>query len=237
MSPFIQAQDYIITNKGDTIKGRVSFLMVGKMEQANLKGESKATFSPISVREVFMRNERYKPVQHAGEIQFMKILRDGYLSYLSFRLQGGQTYDGRLLHLRDGRAIEIATIGFKKQMNNFLLDCPAIMAQIENGELSRNDIEKIVDGYNACIEKVSSARVEKAVTTSNNKSKLDILQDLMADVSKSDLSNKDDLIDMLNDAGEKINQGKKPNNYLIKILKQSLAANAEWLSKFESVLQ
>jgi len=236
-SPRLFAQtDFLVNTKGDTLRGQISFQQVGQIEQALVKGKKRETISAIYVREVFLKGNRFKPVQFSGTVKFMQVLTEGYLSLLAFQPQGIMNYDGRLLQMRDGRSIEAPTIGFKKQMINFLKDCPALTAQIQEGTFDRKDLDKIIAYYNGYISEKTVSVQAQAKSEFKQTSKLEILSALKTEIEKSELESKQDALDMLLDMEEKIKGNKTIPPYLSKALKNSLGSRVDWIGKVEEIL-
>ena len=149
----LSAQDFLITTKGDSIKGTINFQLIGKIEIANIKASKREIVSAINTREVFLKGKRFKPVQFNGSILFMQILTEGYLSLLAFQPPNIMTYDGRLLQKKDGQLLEVPGIGFKKSMAKFFSDCPDLANKINAGEFGSKDLTEIINQYNILISK------------------------------------------------------------------------------------
>ena len=69
--------DYLITVRGDTLKGTISFQHVGVVDQVLIKRTKREILQPTGVREVLLKGVRYKPVQFSSSIKFMQVLTDG----------------------------------------------------------------------------------------------------------------------------------------------------------------
>jgi hypothetical protein len=228
--------DYVIHAKGDTLKGKLSFNLVGNIEQVLVKAEKRQTISAISVREVMLKGIKYKPVQFAGTVKFMQILTDGYLSLLAYQPANVMNYDGRLLQKRDGQLIDMPSLGFKKQMSNFLIDNPGLASQIQDGTLGRNDLSKIIFDYNSFISGKTDSLKTQYKNESKQKSKLDLLTDLKTEIEKSDLESKQNALDMITDMEGKIKANKEIPSYLANGLQDMLKGNAELKTKLDSLL-
>ena len=237
--PFcISAQaDYLVNTRGDTLKGQISFQLVGNLEQALVKGVKRETFSAVVVREVFLKGNRYKPVQYAGTIKFMQIISDGYLSLLAFQPQGIMNYDGRLLQKRDGSVLEVPSLGFKKQMSSFLKDHDPLAKKITDGTLDRKDLDKIISEYNQFIAGKTNAVAVQSKIEMKQKSKLELLNDLKTEIDITALESKADVMDMLADVEEKIKGNKPLPNYLVQALKGRISNQALVQSKFEILME
>lgn len=236
-----RAQGYLVTTKGDTIKGKINFQLLSRIEMANVKGATKETISATSVRSVFTNGKHYKPVQFNGTIQFMEILIDGYLSLLGFKQPNAVLYEGRVLQKRDGKIIEVANIGFKKQVSSFLSDAPNLSKEILDGNLVARDLQEIINQYNAFIEKQtlpksnSASANEMVQNNAASKTKIDLLEALRLDIEKSDLPQKQDALDILLDWSEKIKNNKPIPPYLQKALKTSVDLRTEFLIRIDEL--
>jgi hypothetical protein len=230
-------QDFVVTQAGDTLNGKVSFQMLGKIEQVQVKGQTKESISAIQVRMAAMKGKFYRPVQFSGSVQMMEIMIDGYLSLLAFRPPSVMSYDGRLLLMRDGRNTEVPSIGFKKYLSSFLNDSPELSNRIKEGELARTDIEKIVTEYNAIIEKNTQADKQQSVVAEKQKSKIEILNELQTEIEQSDIESKKDLLEMLNEVKDKISNDKAIPTYLSNSLKEGLKSKAQMAEKLERFLK
>ena len=233
----IAQRDYLVTVKGDTVTGQISLQQFGTVEQALVKRDKREIFSAINVREVFLKGIRYKPLQYAGVIKFMQILSDGYLSLLAFQPQGIMNYDGRLLQMRDGRMLELPTLGFKKQMSNFLKDNESLVTKIQDGTLDRKDLDKIIAEYNGAITAKKVSNEVQSQITMKQKSSLELLTDLKTEIEKSDLVSRLDVLDMMADLEEKIKSNKTVPAYLLKGIKSSLETKPGLLAKFDELIK
>lgn len=228
--------DYLINTKGDTLRGKISFSHVGKIEQAVVKGTKKTSVAGTSVREIFLKGVYYKPVQFAGAIKFMQIITEGYLSLLAFQPEGLMNYDGRLLQKKDGAIMEVPSLGFKKQMSNFLKDNDPLAIKIQNGTLGRGDLDAIISEYNSFISgKTATSKTQNQLIT-KQKSKLDLVADLKSEIEKSGMEGKQNALDMMVDVEGKIKSNSEIPTYLTNGLKEILKGNTDLLSKLETLL-
>ena len=228
--------DYLITTKGDTLRGKISLSSLGKIEQAVVKGSRKTAVPGTAVREIYLRGVRYKPVQFAGAIKFMQIKTEGYLSLLAFQPDGLMNYDGRLLQKKDGSLIEVPSLTFKKQMSAFLKDHESLATQIQDGTLGRGDLDKIISEYNSFITGKTASIKAQAQIEGKQKSKLDLLTDLRNDMGTKEFEAKQNALDMLTDIEGKIKANSEIPSYLTNGLKEILKGNTDLLSKLETLL-
>lgn len=214
------AQDYIVTTKGDTLRGSIKLLTFDRLDKVQWKdGKSKAVYSALQVRSIYLDGEYYKPVAIDRNVQFMKTLKPGYLSLMAFRVGSQTTYDGRYLLKMDGTGIELPNLAFKKVMANFLSDCQQVQDRIKDEKLQRKDLDMILEAYNDCFqektviaERARSAP-EKSETFTTLKSKVETAQNV---------ANRQDALDLLNDIIAKLKRGETVPNYQVEALKSFL---------------
>jgi len=154
-------QDYLVTNKGDTLRGKIKIMSYDQLDRVQIaQQKKKTTLTARQVKAVFTGSETYHPHQGDHTIRFMKLIKSGYLSLYAFREENQNFYSGRYLVKRDGAASEVPNLSFKRNMAEFLRDCPEIREKIKSGEYGRKDLDQIIDAYNGCIENNAVMRKE-----------------------------------------------------------------------------
>jgi hypothetical protein len=232
-----QAQ-YLVTTRNDTIRGDLKMLTFGQVDQIVTEvNNKKKVYKAMEVKSLLLDGELYKPMSYENSIHFFKLLKSGYLSYYAFRPANQITYSGFYLAKLDGRGIEVPGLAFKKVMSNFLQDCPQVVEKIKAEELKRNDLQQIIDAYNACIEsKTTSAYVSTEKVPVDNE-KLRALRNLQLKVnSQENLSNKKDITDLLSDLSDKVGKQQTVPNYQIEALKGYLTGNDQTRDELEKVI-
>ena len=229
-------EDFIVTTKGDTLRGRVSFQQIGNIEQVLVKGDKRQTFSSMQIRIANVKGQAYKPIQFSGKVQMMQVVTNGYLSLLAFQPPGVMNYDGRLLALRDGRMLEVPTIGFKKHLSAFLSDDADLAQKIKEGELERKNLDAIIEAYNTFIEKNTEINDQKTKEEDKTKIKLEALEEIKEAITTSDMESKDETLEMLNEVKDKISTGKSVPQYLSNALLDKLQFDPELIKKLEGIL-
>jgi len=232
------AQDYLVTNRTDTLRGEIKLLTFGQMDQVQISiDKKKKVYKPMQVKSIFLDGEFYRPLTYDNSIRFMKVLKAGYLSYYAFRLPNQTIYDGRYLVKMDGQGVETPNLGFKKVITNFLEDCPEVTAKVKADELKRSDIEKIIDEYNACIEKKTEISHHANIAQQTGDVKLDAIKKLQAKVeAQEELNGKKDITDLLADISDKITRQQTIPNYQLEALKGLLKDNEPTKEELEKVI-
>jgi hypothetical protein len=234
-----EAQDFLVTTKGDTIFGETRPVTFSTEKKVTIvdKEKKKSTYSMFQIRTYSNRKEIFVPVRTAAGFAFMKVIKPGYLSLLKFQLENQVTYDGQYLLKKDGTGIEVPNLTFKKTLTKFLGDCADVTKRIENGDLGKNDMEDIVDEYNACVSKRTE---DQRLILSDKKvaeekiSSWDVLESKIK--SKDDFKGKTDALDMIAEIKSKITRKEKVPNFMIEGLKSSLS-DAEVDAELDSALK
>lgn len=219
------AQDYVLTAKGDTLKGEVKMFVNGadKRVQVTQDDKKKTTFNILQVKSFVQRKEQYRPVKFGDTYVFMKLLKEGYLSLYGFQLNGQLTYDGRYLLKLDGKGMEVPNLGFKKNMTKFLSECTEVSSQIEAGKYGYSDLNAIIDQFNKCIN--SNTFAQMGSTTQSEKTptvKLDQWEALETKIQASNLAGKNDALDMVKEIKNKLSKGEQIPKFLSEALKSAL---------------
>lgn len=225
ISGITNAQDYLVTAKGDTLKGKVKMLVNGldKRVQVTQSDKKKQTFTILQIRSFYLQGENYRPVKFADSYVFMKLLKQGYLSLYAFQMKGQLTYDGRYLLKMDNQGMEVPNLGFKKGMARFLSECPELTTQIEDGNRGYKELDKIIDEFNTCINTKTNALAYSPTNADARVSvNLDHWNALEAKVQNSSLPEKNDALDMIKDIKNKLGKGEQVPKFLTEALKGAL---------------
>lgn len=236
---FSNSQDYVVTAKGDTIYGAVKSLSYGpeKKVQVTASNKKKSVYTIFQTQAFSLNGDTYRPVKRENGYTFMKVIKPGYLTLYAFQPENQVAYDGLFLMRKDGIGLEVPNLTFKKQMRNYLQDCPEVSAKIENGELNKKSLDKIVDEYNACIHQRTTDHLKQAIKTEQTTKKISAWDVLEAKVKdKPDFEGKSDGLDMISDIKNKIKNGEKVPNFLLEGLKSSLA-KAELNEEIDNALK
>lgn len=222
LSVATQAQnDFVVTSKLDTIFGKPRILSYDLIDRVQIEvNKKKESFTALQVYSVTIDSQVYKPIQYENKIYLMKLVKSGYLSLYAFRLENQTTYDGRFMTKLDGTSIEVPNLSFKKFMVNFLNDCSTIVSKIKSGDLSKKELDKIIDEYNECITNLNK---EKVIPSSEVNEKSVAITKLIGKIEAEDFTSKKDALDLLKDIQSKVNNNEPVPNYLTDGLKGYLA--------------
>jgi hypothetical protein len=232
---FCQA-NYLITIKGDTLRGDVKILSYDLVDRVQLVADKKKkSFTALEARTVFLDKKLYHSIPYDGRYKFMILLKNGYLSLYGFRVEKQFAYDGRYLVKRDGEAIEVPNLRFKKSMQEFLKDCSTVREQIKNGQLGRKNLDTLLTLYNSCIDQNTQQLRLAEQTVSKGEVSLPALETLRSQVEKSTLSSRQDILDLVNDIDAKVKSRQPVPNYLVEGLKGYLA-NTEYKEDLEILM-
>ena len=220
----VDAQDYVLTNRGDSVVGQVKPLLFGPEKKVQVTGENKekTSFSIFEVRSFSSEGEIYHPVKGEAGYVFMKLLQPGYLSLYAYQLENQSRFDGLFLKKMDGATLVVPNLGFKKYLGKFLEDCPDVVTRIKEGELTRKNLPEVIDAYNACVgdrtvdhEKVIAEKKEQTTVIS-------AWDALEVQVEAADFSEKNNALEMIAEIRKKIRDKEKIPNFLVEGLKSSL---------------
>ncbi|HWA34043.1 MAG TPA: hypothetical protein VG737_07935 [Cyclobacteriaceae bacterium] len=235
------AQDYVITQKNDTLRGKVNIQTYGPIDHVQVirTDKKKTVFTATQVTTVNLNNEIYNPVRTAYGYRMMKLVRPGFVSlYLGRRATGpsdtGFYYDTQFLVKRDGNSIEVPSLSFKKTIGNFLSECANIKHKIDKEDLGRADLDQIITEFNTCIEaQTMESKVKPPLE--NDDPKILQLKELQARIQESSLTGKKDALEILTDVTSKVKLHQNVPNYQIDGLKNILKESPELLGDFEKL--
>lgn len=230
--------DYAITAKGDTLRGDVRILPSDLADQLQIKiNKRKKVYLCTEVITVVQNGTRYKTVKFDNRFRYMTLLKDGFLSLYGFRMPQQTGYDGRYLQMRDGRGLEMPNLTFKRSLSKFLDDCPVVSERVKNGDLGRNEIDKIIDEYNTCLQFKSTKRNVEVPASSAILSNTQEVDNLIKKVEESaDFATKKDAIDLLKDLSGKVYRDEILPNYLVKELRANLKDQPAFAEELEKIL-
>lgn len=221
--------DYLVKLKGDTLKGEVRILSYDIQDRIQVTSDGKKqSFLATQVNHVSINGEIYKAQKQMNNIRMMKLIKEGYLSLYGFKIENQATYDGRLLTKKDGTTIEVPNLTFKKSLATYLEDCNDVSEQIRAGAYTRNEIEKVVDDYNACmLNKKNPQELATVVTepkSSLQQKKTEALTSFSEKVASINFAAQADALELLKDIQGKVDRNEAIPNYQAEALKSILSS-------------
>ena len=218
------AQDYLVTTKGDTLRGELRPMMFGPEKKVQVRtDDGKEMYSIFQTKFYSIDNVSYYPVKAPYGYTFMELVKSGYLSMFRFQPENSSVFSGTFLKKADGTGIELPNLGFKKQMTEFLADCEEVSAKVGSGQLKKSDIDQIVDGYNACVQS-RTVNVKRDIEQHfEAKSVLSVWEDLEQAVKAGDdFENRGTVLEMINDIKNRISRKEKVPNFIQEGLRSAL---------------
>lgn len=163
LSGFIMAQDdfhegFVVTRTNDTIYGLVRNRDTGPFgkiyDKIRFKGHRmKKRFGPKDIRSYKMGDDHFKSLLLDGEMSFLKIASEGYVSYYiyEFQEQGEQlVQDVDFLQKGPNTPLVRVTQGLfglkRNRLESLFRDCPELVEKIKSKQIKH--VFEIVDFYN-----------------------------------------------------------------------------------------
>lgn len=225
------AQDFLVTTKQDTLRGRLSISSYPTMDKVVVSiNKKKAEYPGTSVLVLVLDSQVYKPVRTIEAYRLMKLSRAGMVSLFYARQSPGTPYNVPFVVKRNGEAMEVTSLRFKKSMSNFLEDCSSIKDKIEQDKLGKKDLEKIIDEYNLCLEQ----QTRKAMVSSEDPRLVAL--NTMNNRFEQDATITSDARDILKDLYAKVRENKSIPNYLLEGLRESLKDRKEYQEDLETLI-
>lgn len=173
-----QDHQYIVKLTGDTLRGNVqinpnrdnSTSMYLKYEDG-----TKEYIYPLRISYVYYDEDiQFRSVPfHNNQRLFMQIIKeDDYLSYYNYiHKRDNSMATAKIAIKPNGEVLELSALTFKKQVSEFLDDCPEIVARIEAKYYKYRDVDLLFADYNDCdlLKRVASqqpANTAPAVSSS-----------------------------------------------------------------------
>lgn len=230
--------DFIVKLSGDTLKGTVKLLPYEQIERVQIVSAGvKTIFTALQVRAVGKDNTVYKAVKYENSVRFMKVIKNGYLSLYAFNLDNQNTWNDLFLTKLDGTGLEVPNLSFKKLLGKYLSDCPDVKGRIDKGDLTKRDLDRIVDLYNACLQtKTEAASVKKVDPAMIDSEKVLAVNSLITKVEAESFVTKKDALDLLKDIQSKVKKNEPVPNYLLEGLKSYLAEVPSLSADLESLI-
>ena len=219
-----EAQDYVLTTRGDSLTGEVRPLTYGPEKKVQIISEEKekTSLSLFEVREFSSDGDVYHPVKGEQGYVFMKLLRPGYLSLYAYQMENQSRFDGLLIKKADGESMIVPNLGFRKYLSQFLEDCPDVAERIKDGDLNKKNLTELVDAYNQCIDDRTIDHDELVAQREQQGTKINAWDSLEEKVKAADFAEKTNALEMIAEIKKKIDRKESIPNFLVEALRNSL---------------
>src|SRR5262245_6650673 len=128
-------QDYVVTTKGDTLRGVVKIYTYDVIDRVQVGGgKDKGSFTAVQVREASILGEIYHQVRTESSFMMMKLVTPGFVSIYNGHQPKNYSFDTPYLVKKTGHAMEVPNLSFKKMMSEFLVECNVVREKVKNGE-------------------------------------------------------------------------------------------------------
>jgi len=212
----LNAQEYIVTLQNDTLYGEVEILIPDKYtESVNIEVDGdKKQFKSHEVKGAFKDDIAYHTVKHLEKYRLMQLVEGGYLNYYKYRPEESYSFSQSYLLKATIDGLEPPNIGFRKQMVDFLNNCPTVVAKLEDKTYKKSDLKEIVAEYNSCLQDITDSKFQAAKETA---SEVQLIESIKSKVNSSEHG---ELITLLNDIKAKVQNKESIPSYLISALKE-----------------
>lgn len=225
------AQDYLVTPRKDTLHGKINIQGYATTDRATLIVEKKKTeYQAYGVLAVCIDTTTYVPVRTRDAFRFMRLKKKGMVSLCYAQQSPGTPYNVPYLVKISGESMEVSAFRFKRTISSFLGDCATLTQKIEQESLGRNDLEKIVDSYNQCLDQQTTVAF---ISTENPK--LVAINEFNSKVG-NDATVPEDAKEILRDLYNKIKEGKQAPNYLTEGLREALSGHPAYTADVENLI-
>jgi hypothetical protein len=230
---------YVVTTKGDTVKGKIKYMNYGteKKVQVTDASNKKTVYSVLQTSAFNLDNELYRTVRIASGYTFMKLLKDGYLSLYAYQIENQNTWDGRYLQKKDGSGVDVPNIGFKKILARYLSDCEDVVNGLESRELNRSKLSTIIDEYNQCVAERTEKNYATAISEKKQTETPDSWLTLENAVKESNaFEGQKTALEIITELKLKLARAEKIPNFLLDGLKNSLKDQSHLKEVLEKAL-
>ena len=227
-----QAQDFIVTTRQDTIRGRVRVTSYATTDKVHVteQDKKKTEFAVTAVLAVFSNSQQFRPVLTSGGYRLLKVEKPGLLSLYMAQQTPGMPYNIPYLVKSSGEALEVPNLKFKKTVTDFLIDCKSIQAKIEEEDWGKKNLDQIIEAYNLCID----AQTKNSFIPSSDPT-ITALTELKNKLEK-DPTVHSDAMDIMKDIYSMVYAGKIVPNYVRESLRASLKSFPQYNETVDAAL-
>jgi len=242
-----QAQNTIVTLKGDTLNGSFSLVKKGTNEFVDFtdSDRNKKRYRLFDIKQITTEDgETIEPIKVGNRYTFGKVVSKDYLSLYNYRSENSNvTFNQQVLINYDGSSLTVpGAIGFKKTVSKFLKKCPDVSQKVSDKDLDRDDLEQIITEYNGCIKALS----EGSSTTESVKTPIPV-QKLGLQTKETDFNtllkyadsvkNKADVADMFKDVMQKLSNNQQVPNYLKELITNAVSSDTKLSALIKEILK
>ncbi len=260
----LHAQDnqYIVKLNGDTIRGELKINPIRDNSNSmsfKAEGGSNNNIRPIRVKYVYYDHEyQFRSVPFYSQRLFMQIIKEyEHISYYNYIRKGNNSIlTTKVATKPNGEAVELSGLTFRKQVTEFLDDCPEIVAKLESKKYRYKDYEKLFADYNNCEQplvlaqgpsstatEVTAATTIVSTTETAEASIDDTVQEKLTKVDEfgkyvaglKDFAYANDVLEWLSDVENRIRQNREIPNYLWSSLNAMTEEQTELNEKAEEL--
>ena len=151
---------YLVTNKGDTLRGLIKYTrqyeLSLRVQFREEKSRDAETYRPFSIRSFWVKNETYEskiydyaPERADGFAVFMRRMNTGYCKvYEYWNSDKERGFTQTFIEKPNKSMEEVQFFEFKRQMQHYFNDFPQLVAKIKRNVFQKKDLLKIVAEYN-----------------------------------------------------------------------------------------
>ncbi|GJM28115.1 MAG: hypothetical protein DHS20C17_07500 [Cyclobacteriaceae bacterium] len=166
-----QSDQYVVKLNGDTIRGKLqinpardnSRSMYFKHEDG-----SKENIRPIRISYVYYSDEyQFRSVPFYNQRLFMQIQKeDRNLSYYNYiHKRDNSIATTKVIVKPNGETLELSAITFRKQITDFMKDCPKVIAKLDAKLYRYKDHVQLFEDYNDCDTQIAVANASNSPQT------------------------------------------------------------------------
>lgn len=169
-----QSDQYIVKLNGDTLRGKLQINPTRDNSQSMyFKHEdgSKENIRPIRISYVYYDQQyQFRSVPFYNQRLFMQIVKEdrNLSNYNYIHKRDNAIATTRVVVKPGGEALELSALTFRKQITQFLQDCPKVVAKLEAKQYKYKDQEQLFEDYNNCDTQAITADVSTGQGTANS---------------------------------------------------------------------
>jgi hypothetical protein len=151
-----QSDQYMVKLNGDTIRGKLQINPARDNSQSMyFKHEdgSKENIRPIRISYVYYSDQyQFRSVPFYNQRLFMQIVKEdrNLSNYNYIHKRDNSIATTKVVVKPGGEVLELSALTFRKQITEFLQDCPKVVAMLEAKQYKYKDQHQLFEDYNNC---------------------------------------------------------------------------------------